>query len=74
MKYSTYQIILFVKKIKIGEFRFIIARALDTAWKNLYKTDMMRASFRDVGLSLNIDGSEDHLMKFQDQPQGRPTL
>ena len=63
-----------MKKIKIGELRVIIVRALDTAWKNLCKTHMMRASFRDVGLSLNIDGSEDYLMKFQGQPRGRPTL
>ena len=53
---------------------FKVARALDTAWKNLCKTDMMRTSFRHVGLSLNIDGSEYHLMKFQGQPQGRPSL
>ena len=26
------------------------------------------ASFRDVGISLAIDGSEDHLMHFQGQP------
>ena len=32
----------------------------------------MIASFRDVGISLNIDGSEDNQMKFQGQGQGLP--
>ena len=47
---------------------------LDSAWKNLCKTKMMEKSFRDVGLSLHIDGSEDHLMKFQGQPAVRPKV
>ena len=29
-------------------------------------------SFSDVGLSLNIDGSEDSRMKFQGQSPGKP--
>ena len=33
---------------------------------------MMEKSFSDVGLSLNIDGSEDHKMNFQDQKPGKP--
>ena len=33
---------------------------------------MMKKSFSDVGLSLNIDGSEDHKMNFQDQKPGKP--
>jgi len=33
--------------------------------RDLCETTMMESSFRDVGLSLNIDGSEDHLMHFQ---------
>ena len=32
----------------------------------------MEKSFRNVGLSLNIDGSEDDQMKFQGQPRGKP--
>ena len=31
------------------------------------------ASFLDVGLSLNIDGSEDHQMRFQGTPRGLPS-
>ena len=37
-------------------------------------SDMMEKSFRDVGLCHNIDGSEDHQMKFQGQPQDVPLL
>ena len=42
-----------------------MAKELDLPWKELCKGDMMEKSFRDVGLSLNIDGSEDHEMKYQ---------
>ena len=49
-----------------------MAVELDKAWKELCKTDMMRASFADVGLSLNIDGSEDSKMNFQSQEKGKP--
>ena len=31
----------------------------------------MEKSFADVGLSLNIDGSENHKMKFQGQKRGK---
>ena len=32
----------------------------------------MRSAFADVGLSLNIDGPEDHRMKFQGQSPKLP--
>ena len=32
----------------------------------------MAKSFRDAGLSLKIDGSEDHQMKFPGQDSGKP--
>ena len=48
-----------------------MAKELDLPQKELCKGDMMEKSFRDVGLSLNIDGSEDHEMKFQGQPKGK---
>ena len=53
-----------LKKISLKELRILIAKALDIAWKNLCKTTMMESSFSDVGLSLNVNGSEDHLMRF----------
>ena len=49
-----------------------MAKELDLAWKELCKGDMMEKSFRDVGLSLNIDGSVDHEMKLHGQPKGKP--
>ena len=61
-----------VKKITLSELR-ILAKALDIAWKKLCEGNMMRSAFADVGLSLNIDGSEDHRMKFQGQSPGLPS-
>ena len=49
-----------------------MAKELDRAWKKLCEGDMMKSSFERVGLSLNIDGSEDHKMKFQGQSPGKP--
>ena len=44
------------------------------AWDNLCDDPkMIIASFRDVGLSLNIDGSDDDQMHFQGKPQGLPS-
>ena len=42
-------------------------RVEETLW--IY---MMISSFADVGLSLNVDGSEDHRIKFQGQEPGKP--
>ena len=50
----------------------LMAKALDFAWKEFCETDMMQKSFPVVSLSLNIDGSEDHKMKFQGQSRGKP--
>ena len=47
----------------------LMAKALNVTWKELCETDMMKKSFADVGLSLNI---EDYKMKFQGQPRGKP--
>ena len=49
-----------------------MAKELDKAWKKLCATNMMEASFRNVGLTLNIDGSQDSQMKFQGQEPGKP--
>ena len=62
-----------VKKITRSELRILMAKALDIAWKKLCEGNMMRSAFADVGLSLNIDGSEDHRMKFQGQSPGLPS-
>ena len=62
-----------VKKLTRSDFCILMAKALDVAWKKLCEGDMMRSAFADVGLSLNIDGSEDHRMKFQGQSPGLPS-
>ena len=35
-------------------------------------TQWMKEAFANVGLSLKLDGSQDHLMKFQGQSPGKP--
>ena len=49
-----------------------MAKELDKAWKAVCASNMMEKAFSNVGLSLNIHGSEDHRMKFQSQKPGRP--
>ena len=49
-----------------------LAKELDIAWENLCATNMVEASFRNVGLTLNIDGCQDSQMKFQGQEPGKP--
>ena len=53
-----------VKKLPIGDLRVMMGKELDRAWKELCEGNMLHLSFADVGLSLNIDDSEDHKMKF----------
>ena len=56
----------------IKELSILMAQELDKAWEQFCQSDMMEKSFSHVGLSLNLDGSEDHKMKFQGQPPGKP--
>ena len=49
-----------------------LAKELDIGWKNLCATNMVEASSRNFGLTLNIDGSQDSQMKFQGQEPGKP--
>ena len=42
-----------------------LAKELDIAWEKLCATNMVEASFRNVGLTLNIDGCQDSQMKFE---------
>ena len=58
----------------MSQLRLLMAKALDVAWKKLCESDMMISSLADVGLSLNIDGLEDHKMKFQGQETGKPPV
>ena len=72
-QYQVRRRTLIITKLTIGELRVLIAKARDNARKVLYKTKMIKSSFLHVTLSLHIGDSEDHLMKFQGQPQGRLT-
>ena len=58
-----------VKKIPIGDLRAMMTKELNLVWKELCEGNMMHSSFADVELSLNIDDSEDHKMKFQGQSE-----
>ena len=61
-----------VKKLKIRDLQILMAKELDKAWKSVCESNMMEKSFSNVGLSLKIDGSEDHKMKFHGQESGKP--
>ena len=60
--------------IKDSQRLFFIFYEKLYAWeKKCDNPHQMISSFRDVGISLNIDGSEDDQMKFQGRPQGLPS-
>ena len=60
------------KNLRISELRILVAKELDKAWKEICASNMIESAFSNVGLTLKIDGSEDHKMKFQGQPPGKP--
>ena len=62
---------LIFQKMKIGDLRVLMTKAFRNRLEELCEGNMMESAFADVGLSLNIDGSEDHKMKFQGQPKGK---
>ena len=49
-----------------------MANTLVLAWKDLCASDMMISAFAHIRLSLDIDNSENHNMKFQGQEPGNP--
>ena len=56
----------------MSELRILKVVELDKAWKELCKTDMMRDSFADIRLSLNVDDSEVSNMNFQSKEKRTP--
>ena len=57
--------------MNVGQLRVLLLKALNAAWEKVCENPhQMISSCRDVGISLNIDGSEDSQMKFQDRPEG----
>ena len=62
---------LIFQKMKIGDLRVLMTKAFRNRLEELCEGNVTESAFADVGLSLNIDGSEDHKMKFQGQPKGK---
>jgi hypothetical protein len=55
-------------KFSVGDWRVLLTKWVAAAWKRLhieYKQVIIN-TFRNVGLSLNPDGSEDHEIKIKD--------
>jgi hypothetical protein len=54
-------------KFTVGERRVLLTKWVAVAWKRLHeeKKDVIIKTFRQVGLSLNPDGSEDHELKIK---------
>ena len=55
-------------KIKLQELRIKTTKWVGDAWEEVCKdVDFMKGTFIKTGLSVNINGSEDHLIKFDGQ-------
>ena len=62
------------EKLSVGELRVKLINGLWKAWNTMCDNpNQMIASFRNVGISLNINGSEDEQMKFQGHERGLPS-
>jgi hypothetical protein len=57
-------------KYSVGDRRIMLTQWVGQAWEELHKeqSDLIQQTFRDVGLSLNPDGSEDADLKIKDLP------
>ena len=56
-----------VHKITVGELRILVTKWLAKSWERLVSDKQaMIDTFEKTGLSLPIDGSRDHKMKFDD--------
>jgi hypothetical protein len=56
-----------VNKITVSQLRVLISKWVAEAWKEvLVDREFMIDTFRKTGLSLPIDGSQDHQMSFHD--------
>ena len=56
-----------VHKISVGELRVLLTKWLAKSWERLVlDKQAMIDTFEKTGLSLPVDGSKDHKMKFDD--------
>lgn len=56
--------------VRVRERRISITHCVADAWEKLHNEqgDLIRKSFQQTGISLNPDGSEDHLLNVKDLP------
>ncbi|PWW77176.1 hypothetical protein C7212DRAFT_342976 [Tuber magnatum] len=56
------------RNLKIPERRILITKCLGDAWDKLYHNhaNLISRSFRETGIALNLDGSEDHFISVRD--------
>jgi hypothetical protein len=57
-------------KYSPGDRRVLVTHWVPKAWNILYidHKDTIINTFKNVGISLNLDGSEDHLLSIRDLP------
>ena len=57
-------------KYTVGDQRIMLTHWVGQAWREMHQqnTDLIRQTLRNVGLSLAVDGSEDHELKIKDIP------
>jgi hypothetical protein len=58
-------------KYSVGQRRVLLTKWVGQAWDDMHTEDgdMIRQAFRQVGLGLPIDGSQDHEIKIKDFPE-----
>jgi hypothetical protein len=58
-------------RYSVGQRRVLLTKWVGQAWDDMHTEDgdMIRQAFRQVGLGLPIDGSQDHEIKIKDFPE-----
>jgi hypothetical protein len=58
-------------KYSVGDRRVLLTKWVRQAWEDLYTQDgdIIRQAFKQVGLGLSINGSQDHEIKIKDFPE-----
>jgi hypothetical protein len=60
-------------KYTVGQRRVLLTKWVGQAWDDIHAEDgdMIRRAFKQVGLGLPIDGSQDHEIKIKDFSEGQ---
>jgi transposase-like protein len=58
-------------KYSVGQRRVLLTKWVGQAWEDMHAedSDMIRLAFKQVGLGLPVDGSQDHEIKIKDFPE-----